>query len=124
MSTAEINVVTGAFSYSGKYITRRLLDMGNQVRTLTGHPGRVNPFGEHVTVFPYNFDQPEELVKSLHGVTSLYNTYWIRFSHGTMTFEQAVLNTKTLIHAAQEAGVQQLVHISITNPAATSRLPY
>jgi uncharacterized protein YbjT (DUF2867 family) len=124
MSTAEINVVTGAFSYSGKYITRRLLAMGKQVRTLTGHPQRVNPFGKHVTVFPYNFDQPEELVKRLHGVTTLYNTYWIRFSHGTMTFEQAVLNTKTLIHAAQEAGVQRLVHISITNPAAASRLPY
>ena len=124
MSTYEINVVTGAYSYSGKYITRRLLATGKQVRTLTGHPQRVHPFGEQVTVFPYNFDQPEELVKSLRGATTLYNSYWIRFPHGTLTFEQAVVNTQKLIQAAQEAGVQRLVHISITNPAITSRLPY
>ncbi len=124
MSPAEINVVTGAFSYSGKYITRRLLKMGKQVRTLTGHPSRGHPFGEQVTVFPYNFEQPEELVKSLRGATTLYNTYWIRFSHGAVTFEQAVANTQQLIQAAQEAGVHRLVHLSITNPAVTSRLPY
>ncbi len=124
MSMAEINVVTGAFSYSGKYITGRLLAMGNQVRTLTGHPDRAHPFGEQVRVFPYHFEQPEELVKSLRGATTLYNTYWIRFSHGTLTFEQAVANTQTLLQAAHEAGVQRFVHLSITNPALTSRLPY
>jgi len=124
MSTTEINVVTGAFSYTGKYITRRLLAMGKQVRTLTGHPDRVNPFGERVTVLPFNFEQPGELVKGLRGATTLYNTYWIRFSHGTLTFERAVVNTQKLIQAAQEAGVQRLVHISITNPVASSRLPY
>ncbi len=124
MTTPEINVITGAFSYTGKYITRRLLAMGKQVRTLTGHPNRPNPFGDQVSVFPFNFDKPGELVKSLQGATTLYNTYWIRFSHKSITFDQAVENTKVLIQAAQEAGVRRIVHISITNPAETSRLPY
>ena len=124
MSAAEINVITGAFSYTGKYITRRLLAMGKEVRTLTGHSNNANPFGEQVRVYPFNFDNPAELVKSLRGATTLYNTYWIRFSHGTNTFEGAVKNTQTLIRAAVEAGVQRIVHVSITNPAATSRLPY
>jgi NADH dehydrogenase len=124
MATSEVNVITGAFSYTGKYITRRLLALGKEVRTLTGHPNKPNPFGEQVKVFPFNFDKPAELVKSLEGATTLYNTYWIRFSHGSMTFEQAVENTKKLIHAAEEAGVQRIVHVSITNPAKTSRLPY
>ena len=35
---AEINVVTGALGYTGKYITRLLLASGVQVKTLTGHP--------------------------------------------------------------------------------------
>lgn len=61
---------------------------------------------------------------SLQGATTLYNTYWIRFSHGPVTFDRAVKNTKILIKAAQEAGVQRIVHVSITNPAKTSRLPY
>ena len=124
MSAPEVNVITGAFSYTGKYITRRLLAMGKAVRTLTGHPNNPNPFGERVRVFPFNFDKPEELVMSLQGATTLYNTYWIRFSHGLVTFDRAVKNTKILIKAAQEAGVQRIVHVSITNPAKTSRLPY
>ncbi len=124
MSTPEVNVITGAFSYMGKYITYRLLAMGKAVRTLTGHPDNPNPFGNQVQVFPFNFDKPDELVKSLQGAKTLYNTYWIRFSHGQVTFNQAVENTKILIKAAQEAGVQRIVHVSITNPAKTSRLPY
>ncbi len=124
MSAPEVNVITGAFSYTGKYITRRLLAMGKAVRTLTGHPDNPNPFGDQVRVFPFNFDKPEELVMSLQGATTLYNTYWIRFSHGSVTFDRAVKNTKILIKAAQEAGVQRIVHVSITNPAKTSRLPY
>jgi NADH dehydrogenase len=124
MTTREVNVITGAFSYTGKYITRRLLAMGKQVRTLTGHPNNPNPFGDAVKVFPFDFDQPQQLVKSLQGATTLYNTYWIRFAHGSMTFDKAVEQTKILIRAAEEAGVQRIVHVSITNPAETSRLPY
>lgn len=124
MATSEAVAITGAFSYTGKYITRRLLALGNDVRTLTGHPNNPNPFGAQVQVYPFNFERPDELVRSLQGATTLYNTYWIRFSHGENTFERAVEHTKTLIDAAVKAGVQRIVHVSITNPAKTSRLPY
>jgi uncharacterized protein YbjT (DUF2867 family) len=116
--------ITGAFSYTGKYITRRLLSLGSEVRTLTGHPNNPNVFGEQVRVYPFNFERSDELVKSLQGVTTLYNTYWIRFSYGENTFERAGEHTKTLIDAAVRAGVQRIVHVSITNPARTSRLSY
>ena len=46
MNNADLNVVTGAFGYTGKYIARKLLSTGHEVRTLTGHPGRANPFGD------------------------------------------------------------------------------
>ena len=124
MSNQELNVVTGAFSYTGKYITRRLLAMGKSVTTLTGHPGRTDEFGEQVRSAPYNFDRPELLVHSLAGATTLYNTYWVRFDHGTTTFEGAVRNTQTLVQAAKKAGVQRIVHISVTNPSLASPLPY
>jgi len=124
MTFREVNVITGAFSYTGKYITQRLLAQGKEVRTLTGHPNNLNPFGEQVQVHPFNFDQPHKLVESLQDVTTLYNTYWVRFSHGSITYERAVENTKVLFKAAKEAGVRRIVHVSITNPAETSPLPY
>jgi uncharacterized protein YbjT (DUF2867 family) len=120
----ELNVVTGAFGYTGRYITERLLAQGKRVRTLTGHPDRPNPFGGRVEAVPFNFDDPAALVDSLRGVTTLFNTYWVRFAHGDMTFDEAVANTKTLIRAAEEAGVRRIVHVSITNASEDSPLPY
>jgi NADH dehydrogenase len=124
METTELNVVTGAFSYTGKYITQRLLSMGERVRTLTDHPNRENPFGDKVSTSPLNFDNQSELVKSLRGAKTLYNTYWVRFLRGQITFEKAVENTRILIKAAEDAGIRRIVHISITNASEKSALSY
>ncbi|MFQ5805822.1 MAG: SDR family oxidoreductase [Phycisphaerae bacterium] len=124
METRPRNVVTGAFSYTGKYITRRLLSLGESVTTLTGHPRREDPFRGRVSAVPFHFDQPGRLVENLRGAATLYNTYWVRFSYKGVTFDQAIANTKTLIKAAEEAGVQRFVHMSITNPSRDSPLRY
>ncbi|MDI6782917.1 MAG: NAD(P)H-binding protein [bacterium] len=124
MSPPEINVVTGAFGYTGKYITQRLLALDKQVRSLTGHSERENPFGARVSIFPFNFNNKTELVSSLTGATTIYNSYWIRFPYKSLTYDQAVENTKILINAAEEAGVHKFVHISITNASEESPLPY
>jgi uncharacterized protein YbjT (DUF2867 family) len=116
--------VTGAFSYSGKYITTRLLTRGEEVVTLTNHPDRPDPFEGKVKAFPLNFKNEEELIKNLTGVDVLVNTYWIRFDKGDNTQPRAVENTKVLVKAAAKAGVKRIVHISITNPSAESHLPY
>ena len=120
----ELNVVTGAFGYTGRYIARRLLSMGEQVATLTGHPERPNPFGGQVRVARFRFDDEGELARSLEGATTLYNTYWVRFPRGEVTFDKAVENTLALIRAARQAGVRRLVHISITNASVDSPFPY
>ena len=116
--------VTGAFSYSGKYITKRLLARGEGVITLTGHPSRPDPFEGKVKAFPLDFSDEHGLVNSLRGVDTFYNTYWIRFDKGANTQPAAVDNTRKLVRAAAEAGVRRIVHISITNPSADSSLPY
>ncbi len=117
-------VVTGAFGYSGKYITTRLLAAGKRVRTLTNSPHRANPFGSAVEAHPYNFDRPRELEGSLRGARALINTYWVRFDHSDFTHSKAVRNTLCLFDVARRAGVPRVVHISITNPSVSSNLPY
>src|SRR5207248_4784552 len=44
--------------------------------------------------------------------------------HRAITFERAVENTRTLIRAAEEAGIRRIVHISITHAAEESPLGY
>lgn len=124
MPERALHVVTGAFSYTGKYITRRLLAEGVRVRTLTNHPERVHEFGDAVSVASFDFHRPDALVESLRGASVLYNTYWVRFSHGQTNFAGAVDNTRTLIAAAEAAGVRRIVHVSIANPSLSSPLPY
>ena len=121
---SKLNIVTGATDYTGKYVTRRLLAMGQQVKFLTNHPHRENPFGHKVSMLPYNFENPEALVENLRGATTLYNTYWVRFSYGKVTFDTAIKNTKVLIEAAKRAGIKRIIHVSIANPDSTSELPY
>ncbi|RMF42440.1 MAG: NAD-dependent epimerase/dehydratase family protein [Anaerolineae bacterium] len=116
--------ITGATAYTGKYITRRLLQRGGKILNLTGHPQRPNPFGERVQSVPFAFDNPQRMAAQLNGVKVLFNTYWVRFSRGRRTFAQAEQNTLRLFEAARLAGVRRVVHVSITNPAPDSPLPY
>ncbi len=84
-------VITGAFSYTGKYATKLLLNQGYKVCTLTSHPrARQIRLSDHVEVFPYCFDRPERMVEAFRGASTLINTYWVRFPHGETTFETAV----------------------------------
>ena len=121
MSNSEdaprLAVVTGAFGYTGRFIAERLLASGYRVRTLTGHPERPNPFGPRLDVRPYRFDDPAALAASLQGATTLFNTYWVRFPRGPLSFEHAVANSRALFVAARAAGVERIVHVSITNPS-------
>jgi NADH dehydrogenase len=119
-----MDVVTGAFGYICRYITAQLLESGREVKTITTHVDKPNPFGEQVEAFPYNFEYPNLLIESLKGVDTLYNTYWVRFNHGSVTFSKAVNNTRLLFKCAVEADVKKIVHISVTNPSQDSQLPY
>jgi len=120
----NIHAVTGAFGYSGRYIASRLLDEGHEVITLTGSVHRSSELSERVKVVPLDFERPGDLAKALDGVSTLYNTYWVRFNHRLFKHADAVANTKALFTAAQAAGVERVVHVSITNPSIESPLSY
>ena len=118
-----VDVVTGAFSYSGAAIAKALVAKGRNVRTLTGHPERgLDHAG--IDVRPLDFDDQIGLVESLRGATTLFNTYWVRFAHGKVDHDLAIANSRTLFLAAKRAGVRRIVHISITNPRIDSPFPY
>ena len=120
----KFDVVTGAFSFTGRFIARRLLAQERRIKTLTNHARR--PGTEDITaeVAPLQFTDRDALVESLRGADVLYNTYWVRFQHGRVHFGEAVANTRILLGAARDAGVRKVVHVSVSNPSEDSPLDY
>ncbi len=114
-----MNVVTGALSYLGRAIAEELLARGEQVRSLSRRDVPGDPLRPRIEVSPLEFDEPD-----LRGATALYNTYWIRFERGGSTFDRAVANTIRLFEAARRAGVERIVHISVSNADRADDLPY
>ena len=121
---ASIDIVTGAFSYSGRFIAAQLLERGRSVRTLTNHPRTDDPLASRIPSYPLDFADRAALVSALSGADTLYNTYWVRAPHGSLTHAVAVENTKRLIDAARRAGVRRIVHTSIANPTESSASYY
>lgn len=119
-----MDVVTGAFSFTGRYIAARLLELGRDVRTLTRKPPAASPFGDRVAALRLDFGDRKGLTESLRGTDTLYNTYWLRFPRSGLTFERAVAHSATLFRAAREAGVGRIVHVSVANAALDSPFPY
>lgn len=119
---SQVDLVTGAFGYTGTYLRQRLEAAGHTVRTLTNHAPAGS--GHPVQVFPYRFDDEAALTRAFEGVTTFYNTYWVRYAPGGTTYPQAVANTEAMFAAARRAGVQRIVHISITNPDPDSFYEY
>ena len=124
MNESPLHVVTGAFGYSGRYIAERLLAAGVRVRTITNSADRASPLHGRIEAHPFHFDQPARLVESLRGASVLYNTYWVRFNARDFQHSAAVQNTLTLFRSAKAAGVERVVHVSITNPAEDSPFEY
>jgi len=124
MEPRSFDVVTGAFSFTGRFIARRLMTLERPIKTLTNHPQRSGFEEIKADVAPLQFADRDALVESLRGADVLYNTYWVRFHHGKVRFGDAVANTRILMGAARDAGVRRVVHISVSNPSEESPLDY
>jgi NADH dehydrogenase len=122
--TGELDVVTGAFDFTGRYLARRLLALGRRVNTLTAHPDREHSFGREIRATGFDFDAPAILEGHLSGATTLYNTYWIRFERGPATYALVLEQTRVLLQAAAQAGIRRIVHFSSIGADPAADLPF
>jgi uncharacterized protein YbjT (DUF2867 family) len=95
------HAVTGATSFTGRYIAAQLATAGHRVRNLTRD----------------DLASPDRTLAALEGVDTLYNTFWIRFERGPITYAWAVERSRALFEAARRAGVRRVAHISVINAA-------
>jgi NADH dehydrogenase len=125
---ATKSAVTGAFSYTGRYLTRLLLDEGQRVVNLTNHPRRPVQFTpsemSRISTMTLDFADERTLAQSLHGVDMLYCTYWIRFARGGDTHERAATRLSRFFSIAKDAGVRKVVFSSHTRTSDASPYEY
>lgn len=127
MVAPTLDAVTGAFSFTGRAIAARLLKKGRSVVALVRRPDAPHPFGEfgdRIQIARLALDEPDTLAAALEGVDTLYNTYWIRFQRGALTFETAVTASLRLLEGARLAGVRRVVHISVVNASENGPTAY
>lgn len=125
MTTMKTIAITGVLGYSGRYIAAEAVRRGWRVVGLTNSADRLpNPSGYELRPMPWVGGE-----EVLQGCDVLVNTYWVRFDysghrHLDFSHAEAVKNSLELFRAAELAGVQRVVHTSITNPQLHSDLPY
>jgi uncharacterized protein YbjT (DUF2867 family) len=124
MAVTQLDAITGAFGFTGRALAERLLTDGRELVTLSRRSGDGDPLRERIRVEPFDTDRPDRLVAALAGVDTLFNTFWIRFPRGAMTYERAVAQSAVLVAAAREAGVRRIVHVSVVNAAPDGPTPY
>jgi len=118
------DAVTGATSYTGRFIASRLVAGGRSVLDLTRRPHFPHPLGEAASSVILDFDHPDRLAQALDGVDTLYNTFWIRFERGPITHAWAIERSRILFAAAHRAGVRRIVHLSVINAAHDAPTAY
>lgn len=100
--------VTGATSFTGRFVARRLTEAGHDVRSL----GRAD------------LADADRLAAALTGTDTLYNTFWIRFERGPITYRWAIERSRLLFDAARRAGVRRIVHLSVINASHDAPTAY
>jgi uncharacterized protein YbjT (DUF2867 family) len=115
-------LITGASGFIGGAVADRLIGRA-EIRSLTSHPAK-NRFADRVRSFAYDFTNPAAMADAFRGVDVFVNSYYVRFNHGSWTFERAVDFSRELIALARAAGVGKIVHVSVSNASEQSDLPY
>ena len=124
--------ITGAYSYTGRYLARHLLDKCGvtSVLSLSSRPSPVATHNldanhlERIETVPLNFDDPLALTRALEGCNVVYCTYWIRFARSGDTHQAAAERVKTLAEAAAAAGARKFIFSSHTHTSVDSPYAY
>jgi uncharacterized protein YbjT (DUF2867 family) len=118
------DAVTGATSYTGRFIAERLVAGGRRVIDLTRDLRAPHPLGDSASSAALDFDHPDRLASTLDGVDTLYNTFWVRFERRPITYAWAIERCGILVAAARRAGVRRIVHISVVKAARDAPTAY
>ncbi|ASO18662.1 uncharacterized protein YbjT (DUF2867 family) [Actinoalloteichus hoggarensis] len=115
MSESSFVLVTGATGQQGGAAVTALLQSGQQVRALVRDPAapRAEALAERgVTLVTGDLDDPASLVSALEGARGVFSVQMPNLAD--LLGDQEVRHATNLAGAAAKAGVEQIVHTSVT----------
>ena len=116
MSTPHVLVI-GATGYIGSRLVPRLLADGARVSVLARTPARLDdvPWRDQVTVHEGGLGDPDALARALAGVdVACHLVHSMGDSKDYAREERET--TETFVRAAEEAGIERIVHLSGLHP--------
>ena len=122
--------LTGAFSYTGRYITNQLIQrIGSKNLQIINLSNRKEKKlyaneGVKITSHSYDFNNPESIKQILKGCSLFICTYWVRFDNFRISRQEVIDNAKLLIDCAKHADVKRCVFTSHTQTNINSHIPY
>ena len=119
-----MDVVTGAFSFTGRAIAEELLDRGRKVRTLTRRDAPGDPLAARIERAELQFRDEDALRVRSSGSTRSSTPTGSASRTARRPSSRAVDEHALLVRAAKSAGARRIVHVSVTNPSLASSLPY
>lgn len=125
--------ITGALSYTGRYLAARLLAKGHDVLNLSRRatPIALAPLSQRqadalaADRVALDFDDVDAMARALEGCDVVYCSHWVRFvaGDGDPHAAAAAANGR-LFEAAKRAGVAKVVLMSHTRTSTSSPFPY
>ncbi len=124
---AKRMIITGALSYSGRYIAELALERGWELHSLEGIRSVHRDNCHHLPISLFDWEEPQQLGRmeeAMQGCDVFVNTYWRRPTGGEDATKIAELHCRELFAAAKRAGVKRIIHLSVAHADETCSLPY
>ncbi len=128
-------LVTGATGFTGSHLSRRLFDLGYDVRVIVRENSKVEPLtgfeGEIIKGDIRDLDAVERAVKGVEIVFNIAAIYRTAGISDKVYWETHVNGTRNLLNASKDNNIERFIHCStvgvhgnIVNPPADETYPF
>ena len=109
-------LIAGASGYLGKFITKELVNKGNDVTIIVRSKNKINLEAKNLTIFEAQVTQPETLKGICENIDVAISTVGITRQKEKLTYMDVDFQSNVnLIEEAKKDGVTKFIYISVLN---------
>tara|TARA_B100000900_G_scaffold44597_1_gene33181 strand:- start:435 stop:1298 length:864 start_codon:yes stop_codon:yes gene_type:complete len=109
-------LIAGASGYLGKFITKELVNKGNDVTIIVRNKNKINLEAKNLTIFEAQVTQPETLKGICENIDVVISTVGITRQKEKLTYMDVDFQSNVnLIEEAKKDGVKKFIYISVLN---------